>query len=68
MFSRRKLKLRAAILLATPLTCLAPLAALAQPGQVEEIMVTAERRETNLQETPMSVAGVHCRGPGVKWS
>ncbi len=55
MFPKRNLKLRTAIVLAAPLICLAPLPTLAQPGQLEQIIITAERRETNLQQTPMSV-------------
>lgn len=55
MFKPKNLKLRAAILLATPLLGFTSLPTLAQTGQLEEITVTAERRETNLQETPMSI-------------
>jgi iron complex outermembrane recepter protein len=51
----RKFKLKPAILLATPLLFITPLPSFAQSGQLEEIVVTAQRRETNLQETPMSV-------------
>jgi iron complex outermembrane receptor protein len=50
-----KFKLKSSILLATPLLFLTPLPTLAQTGQLEEITVTAQRRETNLQETPMSI-------------
>jgi iron complex outermembrane receptor protein len=50
-----KFKLKSTILLATPLLFLTPLPTLAQPGQLEEITVTAQRRESNLQETPMSI-------------
>ena len=35
--------------------CSTPLPALAQQNALEEIVITAQRRETNLQETPMSV-------------
>ena len=41
--------------LLTPLLFLSSYAALAQEPQLDEIMVTAQRRSTNLQETPMSI-------------
>ena len=38
----------------------------AQPPALEEIMVTAERHETALQKTPISIAVVHGRYDGAQ--
>ncbi len=43
-------------LLLTPLLMLAPLSAFSQTASIEEIVVTAERREVSLQETPISIS------------
>lgn len=55
MYLPRKFTSKTAVLFATPLLFITPLPTWAQPGQLEEITVTAQRRETNLQETPMSI-------------
>jgi iron complex outermembrane recepter protein len=55
---RRKLhyaiRKASAVLITAPILAVSSLPAMAQ-SQIEEVVVTAQRRETNLQETPMSV-------------
>ena len=54
--SHRATKLMALLALAVPIGAALPLAGLAQEGAVlEEILVTAQRRETALQETPVAI-------------
>jgi len=48
--------LQRAWLLLTPLLIATPLTAFTQSNIIEEIVVTAERRETSLQETPISIS------------
>ena len=55
MQTRSKLPVRPVSLLAASVSALMGVAGTATAQQLEEIIVTAERRELNLQDTPISV-------------
>lgn len=55
MLLPNKFKRKSLVIFMSPLLISTALPVFAQ-GKIEEITITAERRETNLQETPMSVA------------